>query len=129
MRRKYLLRSAPSGALAAMTMRAGRTETAFASASRMNASDNAAAAAGVIDPISLVLTRCSMGSRQNTISAGRDCLNSSLYRVRTNDVYRHPEGFFDELRYRRNRFRQDRRIAHWAFDMEVCRDQFAGARA
>src|SRR6202166_5137659 len=77
MRRKYLLRSAPSGALEAMTMRAGRTETAFASASRMNASDNAAAAAGVIEPISLVLTWCSIGSRQNTISAGRVLLTLS----------------------------------------------------
>src|SRR5258708_32173452 len=54
-----------------MRMRGGRREAAFASASRMNASDNAAASAGVIEPISLVLTWCSMGSRQNTISAGR----------------------------------------------------------
>src|SRR5271156_3794160 len=52
-------------------MREGRIETALASASRMKASDNAAAAAGVIDPSSRVLTWYSRGSRQNTISAGR----------------------------------------------------------
>jgi hypothetical protein len=52
---KYLLRSAPPAALAAMTIREGRIETALASASRMKASDKAAVDAGVIAPISLVL--------------------------------------------------------------------------
>jgi hypothetical protein len=44
----------------------------------MNASDNPAAAAGVIEPISLVLTWCSMGSRQNAISAGRGLFTISI---------------------------------------------------
>ena len=60
-----------------MTMREGRNETALASASRMKASDNAAAAAGVIEPINRVLTWCAMGSRQNTISTGRDLFTVS----------------------------------------------------
>jgi len=52
-------------------MRDGRTVTAFASVSRMNASANFATATGVILPINRVLASSAMGSRQNTISAGR----------------------------------------------------------
>src|SRR5258708_22454348 len=69
-----------------------------------------------------------MGSRQNTINAGRDFLTVSLDRVGTNDVYRHPERFLDELRYGRDGLRQNRRIAHRPSYVEVRGDQFAGAR-
>src|SRR5208283_1564058 len=52
----------------------------------------------------------------------------SLDRVRTNDVYRHSEGFLDELRHRCDRLRRDRRVAHRAANVEVRRDQFTRAR-
>src|ERR1035441_9119958 len=52
----------------------------------------------------------------------------SLDRVRTNDIYRHPEGFLDELRHRCDWLRRDRRVAHRAAHVEVRRDQFTRAR-
>src|SRR5208283_1608322 len=52
----------------------------------------------------------------------------SLDRVGTNDIYRHPEGFLDELRHRCDRLRRDRRVAHRAANVEVRRDQFTRAR-
>src|ERR1019366_5442062 len=52
----------------------------------------------------------------------------SLDRVRTNDIYRHPEGFLDELRHRCDWLRRDRRVAHRPANVEVRRDQFTRPR-
>src|ERR1700735_574942 len=70
-----------------------------------------------------------MGSRQNTISAGRDFVTGSLDRVGAGDVYRHPERFLDEVRHRRNRLRHNRRVADRSLDVKVRSDQFARAGA